>query len=137
MPNETKYQRLKERGLCGRCGKNPSIKGHTVCAECLEKIKRNNKKQKSLCDKCTKTLICNKDRSELIVDCEDFDNIHKKYRDKSEQPIMPTRHIPAKFPYGWCYVCCKQLDNKNSKLCKEHEDWIYLPPKKKGRNSGR
>ncbi len=137
MPDRSEYQRLKKRGICGRCGKNPPVEGHSVCADCMEKIKRNNRKQKSLCDKCTKTLICNKDRSELITECDDFDNIHKKYIDPSKQPIRPTRHIPDKFPYGWCYVCCKQLDNKNAKLCKEHEDWIYLPPKKKGKKIGR
>ena len=137
MPTKTNYQKLKDRGVCGRCGKNPPVEGHSICSECLEKLKEKRKSYKSICDKCSKTLICDRDRSNLITECDGFDNLYKRYKDKTKQPIRPTRHIPSKFPYGWCYVCCKQLDNKNSKLCKEHEDWIYLPPKKKGRNSGR
>lgn len=137
MPDKTEYQRLKDRGICGRCGKNKPMEGYSICAECKAKMQEYKKKQRVLCDKCTKSLICDKDRSKPITECEDFDNKHKKYKDPAKQPIRPTRHIPSKFPYGWCYVCCKQLDNKNSKLCEEHQNWIYLPPKKKGRNSGR
>lgn len=130
MPSRYEYQKLKELGLCGRCGKNKPMKGHTICAECHAKMQKYNKKQRVLCDKCTKSLICDKDRSKPITDCDDFDSKYKKYKDPAIQPIKPTRPIPKRWPYGWCYVCCKQLDDKNSKLCKDHADWIYLPKKK-------
>ena len=32
-----RYWRYREAGICGRCGKNPPVQGHSLCAECAEK----------------------------------------------------------------------------------------------------
>ena len=32
-----RYWRYREAGLCGKCGKNLPVQGHSLCAECAEK----------------------------------------------------------------------------------------------------
>lgn len=130
MSEKSIYQERKALGLCGRCGKRAPEEGHSICRECIDKLK-NNKLERSLCDHCCKTSTCKKNKSKLITECDDFENQFEHNKNLKIHGIRQTRFVPRRWPYGWCYVCCKQLDNKNKKLCEKHEDWIWLPPKKK------
>lgn len=52
--NRIRYQRLKEQGLCTKCGKHPAIQNETLCTECKQKNKdrASIRRENGLCPIC-------------------------------------------------------------------------------------
>ena len=44
--NKSRYERLKQEGICVRCGKEPAAEGHVTCETCMEKRRAKEKKDR-------------------------------------------------------------------------------------------
>lgn len=53
---------------------------------------------------------------------------HKKFipslLPEETEERKPVRSVPAKWPCGYCYRCCKPIA-RDRKLCDKHRDWVY------------
>lgn len=97
------YAQRKEAGICVRCGKEKSIYGKTMCAECLDKVLEYSRRQISPEQQALKDKRMMEYRQANREKCNA--RSRQRYRERRERGLCTRCGQPTQSEKSLCNIC--------------------------------
>lgn len=100
--DKTRYQWLKEHGICVQCGQRDAFQGYVRCPECIEKVNESSAKCR---DDKEKRAKYNKHEREKRK------QLYEERKNKHMCTICGKK-LPEDYKYSTCVLCRKKRSEK-------------------------